>query len=161
VSAAWHVGPGRLERRGVQGLAQQVGQLGGAVDVENDGAGSAGVQRDAVIGAREPRCDYLGVAAGLALPAAADDTAGVFAGVHRVLAGHGQHVPACLGVGQRGGQHVHVVGDLGDGQCVMLGVIRRQWIFVSRPLDTGAVFFLRHDAATPTPRGSSVRWQRF
>ena len=65
------------ERRRDQVAAHDIGHLVGLVDVECDSAGSPDMQRDPIVGPREPRDDLLGVAAGLGLPVLADDAAGV------------------------------------------------------------------------------------
>ena len=109
--AARNIRPCRLERRRTEVRAQYVGQLVGGVRVEHDGAGSAAVQRNVVIGSGEPRSDLLGMAAGLRVPLVADDRAGIFR-----AAPDRQDIPAGGGVGQGSGQRVDVRIEVGDYQ---------------------------------------------
>ena len=85
-----------------------LGHQFGAVDVEHDGAGSAAVCGDVVVGAGEPRGDLFRVAGRLILPAFPDDAAGVFG-----AASDRQHIPSGFGPCQRGRQIVSVGVDVG------------------------------------------------
>src|SRR5512142_3318509 len=80
------------------------------VDSEDDRAGPSSVQRQAVAGADEPGSHDVRGAGGLPRPAVAEERTGMLGAT-----ADRDDVPAALGVGQRGGQHVRV-SDVRDRQ---------------------------------------------